>query len=319
MLHIEWAKKVLESRGYFLKNVQPKNIQSTPWSDVTCFETTQGAMYLKMTPPALSIEPNVIRILSEKYPDEVPTVIAVNKELNCFLMRDSGIPLCQFFQAGFQPEFLCQAIKIYTAMQLSTVDNVNAFIEIGVPDWRLEKFPELYHHYIAHEKLLISDGLTPNELEKLRQLQSEVTRLCETLSSYKIPATLDHSDFRDNNILIDPETQKITIIDLGETVISHPFFSLINCLRDVQWRYDLKETDETYLRLQKACLENWLGLESHKNLLQIFYYVKKLWPICENLAQYRLMMSCDVASFQALNRQGRLTRGLKEFIQSYSQ
>ncbi len=316
MLHIAWAEKYLESNGYFLKNVQPENIQSAPWSNVTCFETTQGAVYLKMTPPALSLEPSVIRILSEEYPDEVPVIIAVNKELNCFLMRDSGIPLRQFFQAGFQPELLCKAIKNYTAMQLSTADNLNALIEIGVPDWRLEKFPELYKHYIAHEELLISDGLTPNELGKLRRLQSKVTRLCETLSSYKIPATLDHSDFRDNNILIDPETQKITIIDLGETVISHPFFSLINCLRDVQWRYGLKETDEAYLQLQKACFENWLSFESRERLLEILSYARELWPIHENLAQYRLMMSCDEASFQALNRRGRLTRGLREFIQS---
>ena len=199
-------------------------------------------------------------------------------------------------------------------MQLSTADHLSAFIDIGVPDWRLEQFPELYMHYIAQEELLISDGLTQSELEKSRQLQSEVACLCETLSSYKISATLDHSDFRDNNILIDPETQKITMIDLGETVISHPFFSLINCLRDVQWRYGLEETDEAYLQLQDACFENWLELESYKNLLEIFSYAKKLWPICENLAHYRLMMSCDEASFQALNRRGRLTRGLKEFL-----
>ena len=310
----QWAINYLKSQGDLSSNFAPEIIQSMPWSEVTRFETSKGLVYLKKTPPALSLEPSVIKVLSEKYPIEVPVIIAFNKELNCFLMRDSGVPLRQFFQAGFKPEFLCEAIKNYTAMQLSTAHNLNAFIEIGVPDWRLEQFSALYRHYIAQEELLISDGLTPNELGKLRQLHSEVTRLCETLSSHKIPATLDHSDFSDNNILIDPETQKITIIDLGETVISHPFFSLINCLRDVQWRYGLKETDEAYLQLQDACFENWLGLESHKNLLEIFSYVKKLWPICENLAQYRLMMSCDVASFQALNRQGRLTRGLKEFL-----
>ena len=313
---ISWATDHFKSQGDSSSHFVPEIIQSTPWSEVTRFETTKGFVYLKKTPPALSLEPDVIKILSEKCPDEVPVIIAVNKELNCFLMSDSGIALRKFFQAGFKPELLCEAIKNYTAMQLSTADNINAFVEIGVPDWRLEKIPELYKHYIAHEELLISDGLTQNELEKLRQLQSEITRLCETLSNYKIPATLDHSDFRDNNILIDAETQKITIIDFGETVISHPFFSLMNCLRDVQWRYSLKETDKAYLQLQKACFENLLPFESHENLLEIFSYTKKLWPICENLAQYRLVMSCDATSFQALNRHGRLTRGLKEFIQS---
>lgn len=37
-----------------------------------------------------------------------------------------------------------------------------------------------------------------------------------------------------DNILINDKTQNITFIDLGEIVISHPFFSLIGCLRQTK-------------------------------------------------------------------------------------
>lgn len=222
---IQWAINTLESQGHVIQNKTPEIIQQTPWSDVCRFLTNQGYCYLKKTPAALSQESAIIHVLHEQFHAHVPQIIAEDPEQYCFLMHDAGIPLREFFKQGFQPDLLIQAVQHYTAIQLMTANKLSLFLEKGALDWRLEKLPTLYQQLIEQEALLIEDGLTPEEVKKLRGLSSKLSLLCEQLSHYNIPETFGHCDFHDNNILINTETHQTTLIDLGEVAITHPFFS----------------------------------------------------------------------------------------------
>jgi hypothetical protein len=310
---IQWAEEYLLSNGFILIE-PPEHVRTMPWSSVTRFITSAGYIYLKQTPPALSLEPLITQILHDRFHANVPAVLATNKELHCFLMKDSGNPLRDLFKSGFRADLLCQSIGKYSFIQHAAVEHINIFLELGVPDWRLNKLPSLYTELISKEDLLVSDGLTMDELKVLHMLQVQISSMCEKLSSYKIPETLDHCDFHDNNILIENGTHNLTIIDLGETVITHPFFSLITCLRNATFRYSLKETDKTYLELQEACFDRWLELEVKNNLLNAMLLAKKIWPIYAALGEYRLMISSNAEEFKTLDRRGRLTYSLKEFI-----
>lgn len=183
-----------------------------------------------------------------------------------------------------------------------------------MPDWGLNKLLDLYGQLISQEDLLITDGMTPKEIKILPKLNSVLLSICEQLSQYKIPETLDHCDFHDNNILFDKNTNKITIIDLGETVITHPFFSLITCLRNAYFRHNLKETDQLYINLLDTCFNNWVKFETKDNIPKIYDLTKILWPIYATLGEYRLMTGSNPEQFKLLKRRGRLAIGLKEFI-----
>lgn len=310
--HIQWAIDTLSHQGYVIQNTTPEIIQQTPWSDVCRFLTNQGYCYLKKTPPALSQESMIINILHEQFHAHVPRIIADNPEQHCFLMHDAGIPLRKFFTQGFQPDVLIQAVQHYTAIQLMTANKLTLFLEKGVPDWRLEKFPLLYQQLIEQEDLLIGDGLTSEEIKKLQKLSSKLLLLCEQLSYYNIPETLGHCDFHDNNILVNTQTHQITLIDLGEVAITHPFFSFLNCVQRAQENYAL--TNEQYQRLQEACFKHWLSLESPARLFEILSIMRQCWPIHSVLGEYRLMHSVDQAAFQALHREGRLAKNLRFWL-----
>jgi len=313
---LQWAEDSLLSHGYTIK-ARPEDVQTTPWSCVKRFLTSDGYIYLKQTPPGLSLEPAITQILYDQFHANVPCIIAADKILNCFLMKDAGNPLRDFLKGNFQPDLLCQAIKTYTAIQYAVTAKLTIFTELGVPDWRLKELPRLYSEFISQEALLKEDGLTQNELILLHKLSPQFSAMCEHLSRYKIPETLDHCDFHDNNILIEDGTYHMTIIDLGETVVTHPFFSLLTCIRNARFRYALKETDEIYLGLQDACLDGHLfELEQRNILLEAFSLAEKLWPIYASLGEYRLMMSSNPEKYQSLNRRGRLVMGFKEFIKT---
>ena len=57
--------KYLQENGYKI-NSPFQIVQDTPYSCVVKFSTDQGFIYLKTTPPALSIESSVIKILHEQ-------------------------------------------------------------------------------------------------------------------------------------------------------------------------------------------------------------------------------------------------------------
>ncbi len=199
----EWALEALSSHGYTLKNNLPEDVKDTPWSCVVRFETTDGYIYLKQTPKLLGLEASITQILHDQFHASVPKVIAHNAELDCFLMKDAGRPLREVLKKQFDAALLCKAIDQFTSLQLAVADHVDIFLEIGVPDWRLDKLPGLYQQLLSKKDLLIADGLSEREIIELTTLIPKISNVCQKLSGYSIKQSLVQPDFHDNNILIE--------------------------------------------------------------------------------------------------------------------
>jgi len=314
---LEWATNFLTSNGYPIE--QPADaVLTTPWSVVMRFTTQKGIVHLKQSPSAefLSSEPTIIRFLSEQLHANVPNVIGVNDELHCFLTKDAGEPLRKILKNEFNAELLSQAIIEYASILRSTERITEMFLDLGVPDWRLDKLPTLYDRLMAQSDFLESEGLTSQEIKILQSLSPQFLSQCKHLSSYGIPETLGYHDFHDNNVLIDPKTQKMTFADWGETAIIHPFFPLYTCLQQAIVHHGVKEGDETYQKLQNACLENWSTFESKKILFEIFALARLVVPFFGAMACYQFMMSVNLQAYKAhsSNRPSKITQYLKEYI-----
>ncbi len=300
--HIEWAICTLNDSGYYIETIKPELILNTAWSQVCRFQTKLGLIYLKKVPSALFLEANVIELLRKKFDAPVPHLLGQNQNQHCFLMQDAGIPLHDFFKQKYNADILIEAIYHYTMLQFNISDKTNLFLDLGVPDWRLNRLPQLYRELITQEELLLADGLMHNEINKLKKLNIVLVEICEELANFSIPETLSHCDFHEKNILINTDTLQTTIIDLGEVAISHPFFSLNNCLHMVYERFGL--TDAHYRQLQKTCLQPWLHFESEANLWEILSLIQKVWSIHAVLGEYRLLQSVDTSIFPLLQREG---------------
>lgn len=181
----------------------------------------------------------------------MPLMIADNPQLHCFLMQDAGITLREYFKQGFyenHPGFhpfgvaarvqvcskqtcytdlLLTAVRNYIAVQRKSIPHLDRLFNLDASDWRIENLPACYTLLINQKDLLIADALTDAEIKQLSSLTPKLVSLCKQLSQYPIPDTFSHNDFHDNNLLIDPKTQKITLVDLGEVAVTHPFFSFV--------------------------------------------------------------------------------------------
>jgi hypothetical protein len=312
---IQWACNYLTSNGHVLNSNVPEIIQNTPWSYVIRFATSEGLIYLKQTPEQLALEATIIQTLRDQFRASVPTVIAHNTELNCFLMKDSGKSLRSILKQNFDDALLCKAIDEFTSLQIAIAEHVDVFFDLGVPDWRLDKFPSLYQQLLSQKDVLIADGLSEMELDELEKLTPILFALCKKLSSYSIRSTLVQPDFNDNNTLIDSVSQKITIIDLGEISISHPFFSLLNCLYVIKKHHALTDEDVRYLRIRDAYLKNYMNFESKDRLLEALEIALLLFPIYGVFAGYRMVHACGPSKFTGpFQRHARPGLLLREFI-----
>lgn len=311
---IKWAVDSLRTKDYSLQST-PKVVVETPWSNVIQFSTSNGDIYLKQMPPSISLEPQIMQLLEEQFHASVPTVVDINIDLHCFLMKDAGQVLRGYLKNKFQPDLLCRAIMEFTTIQRAIENQLHSFLLLGVPDWRLDRFPKLYNDVLAQEEFLKADGMADEELQLLHDLSPQISEQCGLLSKCGIPETLVQTDFHSNNILFDSHTQKITFIDLGETVITHPFFSLHTFLRQTIIHHGVKERDQIYDQLQEACFKNWMEF-SKNQLLEGFKLAKKIWPIYSALGVYRLMNGVDMEAFKSYyaDRPHRLVGYFREYI-----
>lgn len=311
---IQWGCKCLSSLGYILKSNLPENVSNTPWSYLVRFETSGGYIYLKHAPALFALEPTIIQILHDQFHASVPTVIANNAELNCFLMKDAGRSLREILKKKFDEALLCRAIEQFIALQIAAADRVDIFLNIGVPDYRLDKLPGLYKELISQNDLLIAEGLSEVEISQLKAQQSMVSNLCKKLSDCSIKQTIVQPDFNDNNTLIDEISQDITIIDLGEIVISHPFFSLLNCLEQIKKHHGLTDKDDRYLRIKNACFKSYMiFFESEKDFSDAFSMAQLLHIVYGISYQYRFMNACGKEKLMSFQH-WKLGNLLKEFM-----
>jgi hypothetical protein len=92
-------------------------------------------------------------------------------------------------------------------------------------------------------------------------------------------------------MLLDRKTGSINIIDWGEVVLSHPFFSLNGFLWNITHFNDVKTNDPIYKRLQLKCIEKWLNLHDKTSLTKALTIANKLSGIYAALGYEKLYIA----------------------------
>jgi hypothetical protein len=312
---LNWAFQYLASnKKSEIFNYQ--KVVDTSYSAVYKIDTEEDIFYLKQVPKTLFSEPKILNFLNNQGCKNLPAVLAINNDLCCFLMISCGdTSLRQLFDGVIDLTKLSQGISSYTAIQRLVENKVDQLLSFGIPDWRLDKFASLYYQLIQQHELLLADGLTKKEIERLNQLYPTCVELCEDLSKYKIPETINHCDFHENNMLFDKKTLAINIIDWGETVITHPFFSLQGCLWNITYFYKIKQNDMMYNKLQYQCIASWRDLCDDDKLLQILGIANRLNGIYAALGYERMYLATEDQSKKVrLDHHGSIAGCLRSFL-----
>lgn len=282
---IQWAKTVLADDA-----LKYECVVETPWSMVFKIKTNRQCVYLKKTPPALFIEASIFNFIEQAcLGANIPKVLFENVALDCFIMSDCGEQSLRTLFAGkIDAALLVQGLQSYAFIQRSLASKKPQLLALGLPDWGAARIPELFQTLISQQSFLQEEGLTPREIEQLKRLEITVQSLADALSRSLVGETLVNVDFNENNLILNKQTQTVSVIDLGESVVAHPFFSVAAHINNMARRYKLHIHSDTLKSIQQKWLAHWSDEDTPQNLKRTMLLVQKLLPIYLSMGIYRL-------------------------------
>jgi hypothetical protein len=223
---IAWVDEQLERAGR-PRTGDPDQMHVRPWSTVIRIPTAQGATFFKANTPELRHEALVALRLAQRVPERVPPLIADDLERGWMLMEDGGRRLREVIaeerDMSRWDDILDGAADIARAME----PDVDELLAAGVPDLRLAVLPDRY------AALVEGDDIE----QRFRDAVPRVREMAEELASYGVTESLQHDDLHDGQVFVKGDRQ--LILDWGDCVVSHPFFTLSVTLEGVvAWGLD---------------------------------------------------------------------------------
>ena len=123
-------------------------------------------------------------------------------------------------------------------------------------------------------------------------------------------------DFNDNNTLVDDSGQKITMIDLGEIVIAHPFVALLNFLEQMRKHYGITQEDDVYQQLQAILCAAYADYFPHANdFHDVLVTAGLVNLLCGVIYQVRFAQACGKDNLK-LYQQWKLSVLLSRFSEA---
>jgi hypothetical protein len=222
------------------------------WS-ISCIllvPATEGDLFLKAAPPYFDWEPHLTAALSALFPGQVPEVLATDEERRWFLMRELTGPL--LYEVKEDWEVWETVFQRFAAMQVACAERAEWLLSLGCPDRRLPRLAEQTAELLANDRTLApssGDGLTEEELGRLRALLPRFRELCDEVEASGVPSSLCHGDLHPGNIIV-AESGPI-VFDWTDACLSHPFLDATHLLGATP------DTPEVRPRLSAAYLAPW--------------------------------------------------------------
>ncbi|WP_010302529.1 aminoglycoside phosphotransferase family protein [Candidatus Odyssella thessalonicensis] len=307
---LDWARTTLHVCGYEIVG-SDQLVRGTPWAQIFVFPTAQGQVFLKCMAKEFAFEAALLGLLTQHHFANLPDIIAISSDHNCFLMKDAGQPLRYLMQQNYNVAINCEVLKAYARLQQACLSIAQDLImTTGALDHRLRHLPGLFQQLLADEGCLIQQELTTAEIARLRDLSGTFARSCELLGGLGIPETLEHGDFHDHNVLIKGE--HITIADFGDAAVAHPFFSLASFLESNQRHHPLIRQGQIYQTLCQSYLDQWRDYAPSPALHQALEIASILRPFLWVSSFLRIISAPELVSFPEY--EGFIAKKLRQLI-----
>ena len=300
-----WIDQALQQQGVALRG-PVELVHNRPWSAVMRVPTEEGDLYFKAALPLLAHEPALTQMLSRLRPDCTLPVLAADYERGWMLTLDGGSPLRAFLHELPDLQRAEGLMPLLAGLQIEMTDHREQLLALLPFDRRVERLPGLFADLLEDRAALMvgqEDGLSEEEYQRLRALLPRYRDMCAQLARCGIPNTLHHDDFHDGNVFSDGQNQRFILSDWGESCLSHPFFSLVICLRSLSDRVGLPEEacdipeqiHPALARLRDLYLQPWQRFAAREKLADCFNLAWRVGMVNRALTWRAVTASLDPA------------------------
>ena len=270
-LALSWLDEQLAAGVRRTGGVEHVRVRS--WSTVISVPTTAGRVWFKAAGPGASFEVALYDLMREIVPTFVLTPIAADVDRGWMLLPDGGVSLADCRLGSDLVDALVTVLPRYGQMQRYLSSHVDRFLALGVRDMRPPMMPRRFERALAIVRRHIERHGSPADqlmYERLCELRATFASWSERLASLPGTASLDHNDLHPGNILLPAidRTEQAKFFDWGESIVAHPFSSLLIPLRFVQYQQKVAHDHRTIQRLRDAYLEAFSDLAPRPELVE---------------------------------------------------
>ncbi|MEA2662061.1 MAG: hypothetical protein QOH08_1633 [Chloroflexota bacterium] len=263
-----------------------EQVHIRPWSTVFRAPAAGSALFLKACSPVQAHEPRVIELVAREFPDLVPALIARHPREPWVLLGDGGERLRRQLPGAGQLAVWRALLPRYAELQRALLGRDAELLDLGLPDRRLHRIPELL------ERVLGDDRSAPPDVRgRVQALMPAIRRACATLAELGIGASLDHDDLHDHNVLLDGA--RPSIIDWGDASLTHPFLTLAVTLQFAAAAGGVPAGAAEIGALRDAYLEPWAAFGSLAALRRAARIGSALGAITGALTWYGIITRLD--------------------------
>lgn len=268
---IFWAEKALSQ--YHIKNINL--VFNKKYTSLYTIDTNEGLFHLKVHHESFNYEQKLLNYLYSIYPNYIPKVFSINRELNCFITEASGMPVDQYLKDYLKDTVVVQTIDNFLSIQ--TKVDVNILKSLGVRDLSKNKLVDNFYYELKNSNY-ISNELIHNIVKfkpKLEELLNEFNNL-------KIIDSLEHGEFNFSNVLYKDED--VMFIDWEKAAITNPLFSFISFSNSLVKNLNIKSNTNMFHYLNDKYIEKFIQLHNISNIDKALELSTKLYPLYSSLS-----------------------------------
>jgi len=242
---IAWADEQLAAIGR-PRTGEIDQFHVRAWSTVIRLPTADGPTFFKANAPELRHEAVVTHLVSRRVPERVPPLLADDLVRGWMLMDDAGVRIREVLAEERDLSRWYDVLEGAADIARALEPDVDEMLTAGVPDMRLAVLPDAYDELV--HRLDVE--------QRFRDAVPRVRDLADELASYGLSETLQHDDLHDGQVFVRGDRQ--LILDWGDAVVSHPFFTLSVTLEGVvAWGLDDVENSVDIAPLVASYLQRY--------------------------------------------------------------
>ncbi len=254
---LEWVDERLSEHG-MQRTGEIEQPHVYPWSTAVRIPANGRVVWFKAAASGVAYEVGLLEVLVRVVPEDVLEPLALDRERGWSLMPDGGTTLRASLE-GQPAEHRITAweavLPMYADLQRRTAPAIDELLTAGVPDLRPRAVPE------AVRLVLGFPDLPTDVAERLIALQPRIDDACARLAADGLPATLQHDDLHEANVLlVDGLPGHYRVFDFGDASVAHPFGTWLVTSRSLAYHTGWSPDGPELRRLRDAYLEGFSDL-----------------------------------------------------------